>query len=199
MHIVYEENITRNVWFTADHHFGHANIIKYCDRPWKTVGEMDEALIDNWNSVVGPNDLVYHLGDFTLLGYDEFWKYISRLNGNIRIVPGGHDHRWLEVWKLGTHTVGASKSGYDVTVTEPLLTLEFPKVSGGYPDVVVLCHYAMRVWDRSHHGSYHLYGHSHGYLARFGLSVDVGVDCWDYKPISLAKVRKVMEEEKRNA
>lgn len=52
------------IWFTSDTHFGHNNIMKFCQRPWKTVEEMDNALIQNWNSVVGENDIVFHLGDF---------------------------------------------------------------------------------------------------------------------------------------
>lgn len=59
---------------------------------------------------------------------------------------------------------------------------------GGYPQVIVLCHYALRVWDRSHYGSWHLFGHSHGHLPGLGLSLDIGVDCHGYRPLSLAEV-----------
>jgi len=193
MHIIFEENLTGPVWFTSDHHFGHANVIRYCNRPWATVEEMDEALVQKWNSVVGKNDLVYHLGDFTLLGYNKFKEYVKRLSGIIRIVPGSHDARWLVPWRSNMHRPPISANGCEVEATDSLLTLEIEDGKSEYPQVVVLCHYAMRVWDRSHYGSIHLYGHSHGQLPGIGRSLDVGVDCWDYTPISLQQVRAIME------
>ena len=75
-------------FFTADTHFGHANIIKYCNRPFKDVDEMNEAIIANWNNVVKEGDTVYHLGDFSFRG---FHRYKNRLNGNIILLQGNHD------------------------------------------------------------------------------------------------------------
>ncbi len=64
-----------NIWFTSDTHFGHANIIRFCDRPFKDIQEMNERLIANWNAVVRPGDSVYHMGDFsTDIGVD-CWDY----------------------------------------------------------------------------------------------------------------------------
>jgi len=64
--------------------------------------------------------------------------------------------------------------------------LEFPDLGDSqHPQVIVLCHYAMRAWDRSHYGSWHLYGHSHGTLPGYGLSFEVAVDCWDFRPVGL--------------
>ena len=177
------------IWFTSDHHFAHANIIKYCNRSFDTVQEMDTKLISLWNSVVGDEYIVYYVGDFTLGNIHYFKKCIMELNGQVKILPGSHDYRWLAEF----HPKYTSRSGLPVKLLPPLISLEFPELGDGkHPQVIVLCHYAMRVWDRSHHGAWHLYGHSHGSLPGQGLSFDVGVDCNEFKPISLEQVAERM-------
>jgi len=170
-------------WFTSDHHFGHANIIRFCNRPFDSVEQMDQAMIDRWNSVVGPGDTVYHLGDFTLTDSLSPWIHALQF-GQLKIVPGGHDYRWLARFNI------ADFWGR-VSVEAPLVSLEFPS-GDKYPHVIVLCHYAMRVWDRSHHGSLHLYGHSHGNLPRWENSLDIGVDSHDFTPVSLEQVQRML-------
>ena len=170
------------IWFTADTHFGHTNVIQYCKRPFLSVTDMDEALVENWNRAVNADDTVYHLGDFTLAGKNAASVYFQRLNGKICVVPGGHDNKWLGKDEYFT------KSGHPVIILPPLYTLKTSLPEVEHPQLIVLCHYAMRVWDRSHYGSWHLYGHSHGNLPPVENSLDVGVDCWDYRPISLTTV-----------
>ncbi len=171
-----------SIWFTSDTHFGHANIIRYCDRPYTSLSEMDEGLIKNWNQVVHPNDNIYHLGDFILGGEEQASAYFSRLNGRISVVPGGHDKGWVSKREY------VSKSGHPIVILPPLVTvkLNIPRVNQS--QLMVLCHYAMRVWDRSHYGSWHLYGHSHCGLPAHNKSLDVGIDCWNYFPVSLEKI-----------
>lgn len=177
-----------NTFFTADHHLGHANIIRFCSRPFANVGEMDQALIDAWNAVVGPEDIVYHLGDFTLADSLSPWIHALRF-GALKIVPGGHDWRWMKHFDQSL--------GYRIEILPPLVTLEFPS-GGKYPRVVVLCHYPMLSWDRSHYGSLHLHGHSHGTIPddvsgdiqlppgrQKGRRIDVGVDRWNFAPVPL--------------
>jgi len=178
------------VWFTADTHFGHANVVRYCQRPFASVEEMDEALIRNWNQVVSSSDIVYHLGDFTLAGQEEANQYFPRLNGMISIVPGGHDKRWL---RKGDYI---SKSSHPVTILPPLHTIKLSMPDLEQPQLIVLCHYSMRVWDRSHYGSWHLYGHSHGNLPPLKNSLDMGVDCWAYQPVSVDAVYQAICEQK---
>ena len=133
-----------------------------------------------WNQKVGGDDVVYHLGDLTLQGTAR--AILSRLNGRIKVIPGSHDRRWLprgELW---------SRSGHPVEILPPLVTLTLSK------QVIVLCHYAMRVWDKSHYNSIHLYGHSHGRLPAYRNSLDVGVDSHEFAPISLDEVNKFISE-----
>jgi calcineurin-like phosphoesterase family protein len=84
-------------WVTSDTHFGHENIIKFCNRPFRNAEEMDEALVANWNRWVKPEDHVRHLGDVTMWRggkpeQDRFIRLMQRLNGHKRLIMGNHDH-----------------------------------------------------------------------------------------------------------
>ena len=161
------------VFFTADLHLGHRNIIQYCNRPYSSVDEMDESLISNWNSKVEKNDHIYIVGDFTM--GSNATTYLRRLNGRKHLVRGNHDnepkldHGWTSIHDLRTVKVGSQP--------------------------IVLCHYALRVWDKSHYGSYHCYGHSHGKLPDDldSLSLDVGVDCHSYFPLEFEEIKNLMK------
>jgi len=161
------------IWFTSDTHYGHANVIKYCNRPFETVEEMDNILIANYNSRVMPNDTVYHLGDFSL-GRDAD-RILQRLNGRIHLILGNHDKL-----KPYVRDMFESVSAYK-EITE-------------YDTKIVMCHYAFRVWNKSHHGSWNLHGHSHGNLPAIGKQLDVGVDSHNYFPISLSEVKAIMDK-----
>ena len=156
------------IYFTADTHFQHKNIIKYCNRPFFNIEEHDETLIDNWNKVVKDDDIIYHLGDFCFSDHN---KILRRLKGKIIFIKGSHD-KWL------THPY--------------IINLVIDKKP------ITLCHYAMRVWHRSHYNSWSLFGHSHGNLKGQGKSFDVGVDCWGYKPISWDEVKFIMTSKPDN-
>lgn len=174
------------IYFTADHHFGHDKIIEYCDRPFENVAHMNTELIKRWNETVDPNDVVYHLGDFTLRDINYAKTLFNMLNGRINVVPGGHDKSWM------LHPLECkSELRHNVTILPPLYTIPIlrPRSEGG--DLLfVLCHYAMRTWDRQHYGSIQLFGHSHGklQLPLAGRQLDVGVDVWDYAPVSMEQV-----------
>jgi len=169
-----------NIWFVSDTHFGHANIIRYCERPFKDVHEMDEVLIKNWNERVKPGDLVYHLGDFALSAPAEVPNYVRRLNGTIQLIHGNHD-RFLKQKRndnYGFNWIGPYKE---------------IKIDG---QLIVLCHYPFLTWRSSHRGSWALHGHCHGNLKRdmAARRLDIGVDCWNYKPISLEEVAEEMKK-----
>jgi calcineurin-like phosphoesterase family protein len=161
-------------FFTADTHFGHANIIKYCNRPFASVEEQDETLIANWNRLVKPGDHVFHLGDFCMHG--DLSEYRKRLNGKITLIRGNHD-------KL---------KAAEETLFEGVHDLLRVQMCGAD---FILCHYAMRVWDKSHWNSFHLYGHSHGHMEPYGKSMDVGVDTTlaAYAPIPAETIKQVMD------
>lgn len=158
------------VFFTADTHFSHARIIELCRRPFATVEEMDETLVERWNERVGAHDTVYHLGDFTLKGADVAETFSSRLKGHIHLIYGNHDRasvRGFYRWEPSSgEAMTIRHQGCDIT----------------------LCHYAMKVWNRSHHGALMLYGHSHGTLPGNSQSLDVGVDAWDFRPVTLDEI-----------
>lgn len=166
------------VFFTADHHFNHPKVIEFCQRPFASIEEMTERLIASWNEVIGRGDTVYHLGDFCLT-----WgkrddalvdSLLSRLNGNKHLIYGNHDR---DVVKESPRWGWAGDYKY--------ITVDKQKI--------VLFHYPIRSWRSNHHGSWHLHGHSHGSLTDVGgYSMDVGVDCTEYRPISFEEVRLYM-------
>ena len=158
------------IWFTSDHHFGHKRIIELAKRPFISVEEMDEHMIVMWNRYIEKNDIVYHLGDFA---FTDHTPYLEQLNGRKRLLKGNHDH---------SNRVKAAK-GWEI-IYPPYH--EIKEVDG---PGIVLCHYAMRVWNKSGHGAIHLYGHSHGNLVGDSQSCDVGVDAWDFMPATLDMIK----------
>lgn len=168
------------VWFTSDTHYGHARVIEYSKRPFSSVEEMDERLVENWNAVVQPGDRVYHLGDFAFCPVERATEIARRLNGQKFLIFGNHDKRLRRDGKF----VGSWIWGKD---------LEQIDVEG---QRITLCHYAMRVWAKSHHGTWQLFGHSHGTMPDdpHSLQLDVGVDCWDYHPVAFETIRERMSK-----
>jgi calcineurin-like phosphoesterase family protein len=174
------------MWFTADFHFGHANIIRYCGRPFASAAEMDAAILDSLNAAVAPDDTLYFLGDFCMgIPANQYLaaatEYRRRIRcRNVHLIWGNHDRRVPGFAELFA-------SAHD------LLEVRL----GGR--LLVLCHYAMRVWNKSHTGkSCQLYGHDHGRLPelRGQLTFDIGVDCWGFSPLSLEQVDEVLDHKR---
>jgi calcineurin-like phosphoesterase family protein len=161
-------------WFTSDTHYGHANIIKHCARPFTSADAMDEALIAAWNARVAPNDVVWHLGDFAFRSATAYTDFLRRLNGRKHLIHGNHDSvqgRVAPGWE-------SSQAYAEITIdSQPL----------------VLFHYALRVWNRVGKGAIHLFGHSHGALLGDRQSCDVGVDAWNYQPVLLDEIKQRLE------
>lgn len=150
-------------FFTSDTHYGHDNIRKHSNRPFATVEEMDEALITNHNAVVRPQDTVWFLGDFAFHKQQGILQVLRRLNGHKQLVLGNHDK------VIQSHVNSYLGLGLFESINN------YRKIDINH-QTLILFHYGMRVWDKSHHGSWHLYGHSHGSLPPHNRSVDVGVD-----------------------
>lgn len=162
-----------DIFFTSDTHFGHSNICERLRKNFSSFEEMDETMITRWNDRVRPGDKVYHLGDFALCGPEYCATILKRLRGNIYLIRGNHEN-------TAERKVCASRFVW-------IKDYHYRKF---YGQNVVLCHYAFRVWRNSRHGSWHLYGHSHGLLpeSEHSLSFDVGVDAWSFAPVSWDEV-----------
>lgn len=166
-----------DTFFTSDTHFGHANIIKYCERPFQTVTEMNEAMIENWNHTVSKDSVVFHLGDFAFGPVDAVRGFRNRLNGRIILIGGNHD-------RIGKETL---KQIFDAYYTEFTLYL------GG--KILALSH---RPADLIPPGvDIALNGHVHHvwkYSELNGIPrINVGVDQWEFKPRKLKELIKTLD------
>lgn len=175
-------------WFTSDHHFFHENVIRHCNRPFANASQMNDRMVEQWNSVVAPGDKVFHIGDM-YWGKDVAAKRAlrSRLNGTISLIPGNHDR--------------PQQMLADGLVDEilPLIYSGDFSCSKGIKRRLVLCHYPMQEWDQFFRGSIHLHGHCHGNApGQLSISapirrLDVSVDCFDFLPLALDDVLKELK------
>ena len=162
------------IYFTADTHFGHENVIRFCCRPYATAAEMDEALIDNWNSRVKGNDTVFVLGDMFFRS-DNAGEILRRLKGKKRLLVGNHDGSWMT--KVDVSRYFASND----------LMLE---LSDGR-HALTLCHYPLLTWKHAKK-SYMIHGHIHNdtgadfwpLLAARDNVLNAGVDINGYQPVT---------------
>jgi calcineurin-like phosphoesterase family protein len=170
-------------YFTSDTHYGHARVIEYSKRPFKSVEEMDEALIANHNSVVKPGDRVFHLGDFAFAKEDRILSILKQLNGQKYLCFGNHDKEMRRSEKI---------KGMFVKVGD-YLEIDV-KDANGDKQRIVLCHYPMITWNKAHHESWMLHGHCHGNLKYpfDGKILDVGVDPMGYFPRSFDEIKSMM-------
>lgn len=171
------------IYFTSDLHFGHSNVVKYSRRPFADLAEMEAALIANWNARVTAQDSVYVLGDFSMASPARTLAVLEQLAGQKFLVRGNHDK--------GMRGTAERKFGW----VKDLYELKVPDadVHGGN-QIIALCHYAMLVWNKSHFGAWMLHGHSHGSMPDDpnALRLDVGVDCWNYAPVSYDEIKARM-------
>lgn len=178
------------IYFSSDQHFWHENILKYCNRPFETVEAMNDALVANWNSVVKPDDHVYHLGDFCF-GNVEKWNWClepGRLNGHIHLILGNHDPD--RVFREGT-------------LIERFDSIDYQKVLIIEGWTVILNHFPFLSFSNNRdHKAIGLSGHTH--VGQLSSSVesydtlkamykpnqyDVGVDNNNFTPVSWAEVK----------
>lgn len=151
-----------NIFFTSDNHFFHRNIKKFCPntRFGETVEEMNQLMVEKWNTQVTSRDTVYCLGDFSFGSTEDTCGILSQLNGNIHLITGNHD-----LWYKNTPDVNKH-----LRSCQSYKELKIDKI------VVVLFHYPIHSWNKMHYGSFHLYGHVHGSFTAPGKSMDVGID-----------------------
>lgn len=188
------------IYFTSDPHYYHLNVIKYCNRPFSSVEEMNEMLIKNWNDVVTPDDTVYCLGDFSM-AFRPVEAFSHRLSGTKYLVPGNHDfchsyhkksrseeNRKVWIQKYVNH-------GWIVLPEQT--TLDIPGVA-----TVNMCHHPYELtheaddkyekWRPHDDGRWLLCGHVHQNWKVINRMINVGVDVWDFKPVSVEDISKII-------
>lgn len=185
------------VYFTSDLHFNHSNIIRFCDRPFSSVQEMNEKLILNWNETVGLEDEIYCLGDFAFGSDEKVQAILRRLSGRKTLILGNHDYSLRKKdWAYWFFE--------DVRNFKEIKLQDSDANNKGVREIT-LCHFALRVWNHSHKGAWNLFGHSHGSLPEDpnSFQLDVGVDMRaklygmtpeSYRPFSYAEVKQYMSQ-----
>lgn len=170
-----------NTFFCADTHFYHKKILEYCpNRKGATVQEMNELLVQSWNTKVAPDDTVYHLGDVSFGGHDETFDILNRLNGKIHLILGNHDRMM--------------KTGQIPHRFESIQEYKTLKLDGVH---IVLFHFPIESWDRQSYNSWHFHGHCHGQTSHKHETVlnrmDVGVDTRrDMAPWNWGEIKELL-------
>ena len=159
------------LFFTSDTHFGDSRILRSARRPFKTIAAHDAQIIAQWQATVGPQDEIWHLGDVAP-GYNraKLDALLADLPGRKHLVTGNNDD---EVTR--THPAWDSVHDYAELTEDGILC--------------ILCHYPLRTWNKIGKGSIDLHGHSHAMLKPLARQYDVGVDAWDFRPVTLATIR----------
>jgi calcineurin-like phosphoesterase family protein len=188
------KRINTEPFFISDLHLGHHNVIKYDGRPYMDVDEMHVDFIKRWNEVVDDDDIVYHLGDLAMRVNETTKWIVYQLKGKIHHIMGNHDTN-KDMVKLGrfehVHEYGTEIMVKDDTITE--------KRSDGHQHII-MSHYPILSWNRSHYGSWMLHGHCHGNLMKGNLDyykrkvMDVGCNVINYTPISYREVKTIMDK-----
>ena len=171
------------VWFTSDLHFWHKNICKYCDRPYNSIEEMNQGIIDNWNSVVKEDDTVFLLGDMGFCGIEKLRTLMSQLKGKIYLIQGNHD---------SDKVVG---NLYREDIIKDFFKLIEVTITGDEecPDQdLTLCHFPMIDWYNKERGAWMIHGHQHQLPHMTSCSTahwDVGLDRNNLFPVSFEQLK----------
>jgi calcineurin-like phosphoesterase family protein len=188
------------IYFTSDPHFGHANVIKYCNRPFASVEDMTRALITNWNEVVTADDTVYCLGDFSL-ATRSVEAITPKLNGIKLLVPGNHDY-CHSYHKKARNEENRKKwiaqyEAWGWKVLSEQMTLDIPGVA-----TVNICHHPYHLiepgddkyeaWRPKDDGRWLLCGHVHEKWKIADRMINVGVDQWGFKPVSIEEISRII-------
>jgi calcineurin-like phosphoesterase family protein len=184
----------QNVYFISDFHIGHHNVIKFDGRPFRDVDEMHAELIKRWNSVIDDDDEVYYMGDLCMRDVDTAKWVMHALKGKIHFIMGNHDRDKIikRIDRFETiHEYGTEILVKDDTITD--------KRAKGHQQII-MSHYPILSWNRSHYGSWMIHGHCHGSLMKSNQDyykrkvMDVGCNVIDYTPISYQEVKSAMDK-----
>lgn len=194
----------QQIYFTSDMHFGHRNVIRFCDRPFADEKEMAQGLIKNWNDTVKPNDFIFSLGDFSWwTGRHEVKKLVEQLRGKKYFIPGNH-------CKEGMYELVNDPDFHECSDIVHLFIRGQegdPRFANVKVYEIVLCHYPLTCWSHSDaKNCYHFFGHIHSSkgqpMSEFGHPIyikegkmlDVGTDRHDYTPVNLFEAIKQARE-----
>lgn len=171
--------MSRNIWFCADLHLGHKNILKLCNRPFKTIEEHDSYIINRYNELISDDTTIYILGDICWnQSYENYKNIFTQLKGKKYVVLGNHDNK--------QNLIRCKKDGLICDLFENK-TIQIDNIR------IFLAHFPYREWNGFYKGAYHFYGHCHGILDDFYQSTDVGIDCWEYEPVSFEEVKEYID------
>lgn len=168
------------IYFTSDTHFHHNNIIKYCNRPFNNINDMNNTIINNWNTVIKKEDIVYHLGDFCLSNDDEIKNTYNLLNGHIILIRGNHDRKPVKFYE---------NIGFKVLTHAPIILDEYK---------LMLSHVPLPD-NKIKNGYINLHGHIHNkkisqdYPKNYSENkhINLSVDVTNFRPISLDEINKL--------
>lgn len=177
------------IYFTADTHFGHYNVIRFCDRPFASAEEMDEAMIQNWNDRVTGNDTVYILGDMFFRSTNAE-GILKRLKGKKRLIVGNHDGSWMTKFDYARYFFSVDR---------------FLETSDGKRSLT-LCHYPMLSWKHAKR-SYMIHGHIHNdtradfwpLIAARENVLNADVDINSFKPVTFDELLENNRHFKENS
>lgn len=190
----YNINEINNVWLSSDLHFFHRNVISYCNRPFADVEEMNWKLINIFNELVQPDQDLILLGDLCFGGKQRWASTVARLNGKKKMIKGNHDG--INATPLREFGIESALYGCIIIVDDDYQELynfalsHYPyQYTGDHTDVE---RYTERRLIDS--GGWLLHGHVHTLWQTKGRMINVGVDMWDMKPVSLAQIVKIVDE-----
>jgi calcineurin-like phosphoesterase family protein len=184
------------IWFTSDQHFGHANVVRFCNRPFQTLAEMHVVLIEGWQRLVKPDDTVYLLGDVFFCTARTAADIAKQLPGKVVLVQGNHDKLSASQYKSFGWTVVQDAS---IRLLGHFLTLShfpyWPNMPDGLPA------HDLRYPDRRpiDRGRWLLCGHVHNRWKTKDKMINVGVDVWNYAPVSLGGIDSIIKKASRSA
>lgn len=168
-------------YYISDTHFGHKNVLKFDNRPFGSIEEMEEIMIMNWNAVVRPEDDVYILGDFCYRAEKGAEYYLKRLNGHKHLIIGNHDKKLLKDEEAMKEFETVDKMTY---------------VKDG-DRLAVLCHFPLQEWNQYYRGAYHIYGHVHAkkdrmyeYILTEDRALNAGCMINNYMPVTFDQLIK---------
>lgn len=176
------------VFFTSDLHCYHKNIIKYCNRPFDSVEEMNQTIIDNWNRVVPEDGITFVLGDCVFGGKEKWSKIFSQLNGIKYLIRGNHDGNFT--------SRDIFTAEYDFKLINVMFDDKCPE------QYIFACHYPMISWPHMEKGSWMVYGHIHTVNGETSFKdklspsqYDVGVDNNNFTPVSFQQVKEMITKQ----